>query len=118
VSAVHVILGVAMIVANAVAAVWGAFVWRGTLAPGRWFAHALALSHTLAIGVAALGLLMLSGETGKPGALHEIYGFLPAGIVVLAYTSRTEDQRRNVLVFAVAAAAIAGLGLRAATTGR
>ena len=116
-SAVHVILGVAMVAANAVAAVWGVLVWRGTLEPGRWFAHVLALSHTLAIGVAALGLLMLGGEREEAESLHEVYGFLPAGIVVLAYTSRSEDQRRNILVFAVAAAEIMGLGNRAPTTG-
>jgi hypothetical protein len=112
-----VILGVAMVVANAVAAVWGVLVWRGTFEPGRWFAHVLALSHTLAIGVAALGLLMLGGETEGAESLHEVYGFLPAGVVVAAYSARSEDQRRNILVFAVAAAAIAGLGIRAATTG-
>jgi hypothetical protein len=113
---IHVYLGIAMVVANTIAAVWGLLVWRGTAAPGRWFAHVLALSQTLAIGEAAVGLLML-GEEGEAESLHEIYGFLPAAAVVVAYTARTEDQRRNVLVFAVAAAAIAGLGIRAATTG-
>ena len=76
----------------------------------------LALSHTLAFGEAALGLSLL-GRSDETEGLHEIYGFLPAGIVIAAYTMRSDDQKRNVLVFAVAAAAIAGLTIRAATTG-
>jgi hypothetical protein len=113
----HVYLGIAMVAVNTLAAGWGVLVWSGRAQPGRAFAQVLALSHTLAIGVAALGLLMLGAEDGETEALHEVYGFLPAAAVVAAYTARTEDQRRNVLVFAVAAAIIAGLGLRAATTG-
>ena len=115
-SSLHVYLGIALLVSNVVAAVWGILAWRGTVAAGRWFAQALALSHTLAFGEAALGLSLL-GRSDETEGLHEIYGFLPAGIVIAAYTMRSDDERRNILVFAVAAAAIAGLTIRAATTG-
>jgi len=82
VSSLHVYLGIALLVSNVVAAVWGVLVWRGTLTAGRAFAQVLALSHTLAFGEAALGLSLL-GRSDETEGLHEIYGFLPAGIVIV-----------------------------------
>lgn len=109
-------VGVALLALNAVAGLWGLLVWRGA-DPGRIFPQVLALSHTVVFGQGALGLYLLSGPGRAGEPLHYVYGLLPSALVVFAYSARTEDTRRNVLVFAIVALVITGLGTRAYTTG-
>jgi len=111
------VLGVLLLVLNATAAVWGFLVWRGILTAGRVFAQILALSHTVVFGQGVLGLLLLSGPGRAGEPLHYVYGLLPSALVVFAYSARTEEPRRNVLVFAIVALVIFGLATRAYTTG-
>ena len=110
-------VGVALLALNAAAGVWGLLVWRGVVAPGRVFAQVLALSHTVVFGQGGLGLYLLTGEGRAGEPLHYVYGLLPSALVVFAYSARTEDPRRNALVFTVVALLIVGLGTRAYTTG-
>ncbi len=114
---IHTVVGVALLALNAAAGVWGLLVWRGVVEPGRAFAQVLALSHTVVFGQAVLGLYLLSGPGRAAEPLHYVYGLLPGALVVFAYSARTEDTRRNALVFAIVALIIAGLGTRAYTTG-
>ncbi len=111
------VVGVLLLVLNAAAGVWGLLVWRGVVRAGAVFQQVLALSHTVVFGQGLLGLLLLSG-TGRAGEqLHYAYGLIPSALVVFAYSARTESPRRNVLVFAIVALLIVGLGTRAYLTG-
>ena len=113
----HLVVGVGLLVSNLVAGLWGLLVYRGTLRAGRVYAQVLALAHTLVVGQAMLGLLLLGGERRAADSIHYVYGLAPLVLVGFAYSARTEDARRNVLVFSLSALVVAGLAARAWTTG-
>lgn len=114
---VHQVLGGFVVAINLVACIWAFLVYRGTVVPGRAFTQVLALSHTVIIGQAVLGLLLLSSQYRAPVQLHYLYGFAPAVAVLFGYSSRTEDPRRNTLVFAVVALVATLFAARAFMTG-
>lgn len=110
---IHYALGVVVIAINLIAGLWGLAVWKGWLRPGRVFAQVLAASQTVIIGQAVLGLLLLSQNLRAAEQLHYVYGLLPAGLVIFAYSARRNDQRRNILIFAIAALVAGALAVRA-----
>jgi hypothetical protein len=109
----HYWLGVAVVAINLLAGVWGIAVWRGWLVPSRTFGHALALSQTVIIGQAVIGLILLGSNLRAMEQLHYVYGLLPAALVVFAYSARGRNERRNILIFAIAALLAAALAVRA-----
>ena len=115
---VHQAIGGFVIALNLIAAVWGFLVWRGTAGSGRAFQQVLALSHTVIIAQAVIGLLLLSSEHRAPVQLHYVYGLAPAVAVLFAYSARTEEARRNVLVFSIVALTAGLLAARAFMTGK
>jgi hypothetical protein len=115
---VHEVVGACVLALNLLAGVWGVLVYRGRLVAGRAFEQALALSHTAILGQTLLGLYLLSTKHRAPVQLHYVYGAAPALAVLFAYSSRTEDPRRNTLVFSVIALVIAALATRAFMTGK
>jgi FtsH-binding integral membrane protein len=115
---VHEVVGALVLALNLIAGLWGVLVYRGRLAPGRAFEQALALSHTVVVGQTLLGLYLLSTKHRAPVQLHYVYGAAPALAILFAYSSRTEDARRNTLVFAVIALVIAAIAGRAFMTGK
>jgi hypothetical protein len=117
VTAIHQVLGGLVIAINLCAGIWGLLVVRGRLRAGRAFEQVLALSHTVIVGQAMLGLLLLSSNHRAPVQLHYVYGFAPAAAIVFAYSARSDDPRRNQLVFAVIALVAAALAGRAFMTG-
>jgi hypothetical protein len=50
--------------------------------------------------------------------LHYVYGLAPAAAVLFAYSARSEDPRRNTLVFAIIAILAGLLAGRAFMTGK
>jgi len=115
---VHQALGGFVVAINVIAGIWGILIYRGRLGAGRVFEQTLALSHTVIFGQAALGLLLLAGEYRAPVQLHYVYGLAPAAAVLFAYSSRTDDPRRNTLVFAIIAILAGLLAARAFMTGK
>ena len=111
------LLGISLISVNLAVAAWGLVAWRRRTPPGRWFTQVLALAQTLVIGQATLGLLLVSGGSRPPDDLHFAYGLLPLLTVAYPYALRTEDGRRNLLLFAVGSGLAAALGVRAYMTG-
>jgi hypothetical protein len=114
---VHQVLGGFVVAINLVACIWAFLVYRGTITAGRAFTQVLALSHTVILGQAAIGLLLLSSQHRAPVQLHYLYGLAPAVGVIFGYSSRTEDPRRNTLVFAIVALAATLFAIRAFMTG-
>ena len=79
---IHVVIGTALIVVNAFAAVWGGWQWRqGRPAPGFW--PALRAGQVLvALEAVDGGILVLQGK--ELPNLHLIYGLVPLAVSFVA----------------------------------
>lgn len=115
--AVHETVGGLVLAINAIAGFWALLVYRRRSTPSRVFEHVLALSHTVIVGQALLGLLLLSGNHRAAEQLHYVYGLAPLALVVFAYSARTDEPRRNIGVFGIASLLAAALATRAFMTG-
>jgi ABC-type uncharacterized transport system YnjBCD permease subunit len=118
VSTAHMTIGALVVAINVLAGLWGLWTWRRGRESSRGLTQVLALSHTVIFAQAAFGLYLLSGGFRAPESLHYVYGLLPAGVVAFAYSARTADQRRNLLVFSIAALIAGSLSARAYMTGK
>jgi hypothetical protein len=78
VTALHAVVGAAVLATSLGAAIWGGAAWRrGTPAPGFW--TLLRVSQLiLAVQVALGGVLLVDGR--DPAHLHVLYGLLPIGV--------------------------------------
>ena len=81
-TAVHIVLGVALIAVNLAAGLYGAWAWwQWRDAPGFW--PLLRAGQLLVAIEAAIGLVLsLSGKELPP--LHLVYGLTPLGVAFLA----------------------------------
>jgi hypothetical protein len=82
VTAVHIVLGIAVVAVNLAAGAWGAWAWwQEREAPGFW--PLLRTGQALVAVEAALGgALLLAGEELPP--LHLVYGLTPLGVALFA----------------------------------
>jgi hypothetical protein len=81
-TAVHIALGIAVLVTSLAAGAWGAWAWwHGEPAPSFW--PLLRVSQGLLVTQVAVGavLLVLGHE---PARLHVLYGALPLGVSFVA----------------------------------
>lgn len=97
-TAVHIALGVAVVVVNLGAGAWGAWAWwQERPAPGFW--PLLRAGQALVVIEAALGgVLLLAGEDLPP--LHLVYGLTPIAVAFFAeqlraIAAQTELDRRG-----------------------
>jgi hypothetical protein len=82
VTAVHIVLGTALIAANLAAGLWGAYGWwRRRHAPGFW--PLLRAGQALVILQALDGAVLLAIGRDLP-ELHLIYGLVPIGVSFIA----------------------------------
>jgi hypothetical protein len=81
-TAVHIVLGVAVIASSLAAGAWGAFAWwRGEPAPSFW--PLLRVSQVLLVIQVAVGaVLLVLGQS--PPRLHVLYGALPLAVSFVA----------------------------------
>jgi hypothetical protein len=98
VTAVHIALGVAVVVVNLGAGAWGAWAWwQERPAPGFW--PLLRTGQALVVIEAAIGgVLLLAGEELPP--LHLVYGLTPIAVAFFAeqlrvISAQTELERRG-----------------------
>jgi hypothetical protein len=98
VTAVHIALGVAVVLVNLTAGAWGAWAWwQEREAPGFW--PVLRVGQALVAVEAALGgVLLLAGE--ELPALHLVYGLTPLAVALFAeqlraLSARSELDRRG-----------------------
>jgi hypothetical protein len=98
VTAVHIALGVAVVIVNLAAGAWGAWAWwREREAPGFW--PLLRIGQALVAVEAALGgILLLEGK--ELPSLHLVYGLTPLGVALFAeqlrvVSAQTELDRRG-----------------------
>lgn len=140
---VHLLVGVAVLITNLLAGVWGAYSWiRERPSEGFWYA--LRIAQVTTVLQVALGSILLLLGHGAPDALHYLYGVLAVVVAMLGEAARTgaserelegidfdalpSDRQRLVAfaifrretgIMAVSALVVFGLALRAAgTSGR
>jgi hypothetical protein len=115
--ALHVALGVAVIVVCVASAVLGFVAYRRRGSGGPFVSHALVFAQTLLIAQAALGLLLLSDGRRAPDRLHYTYGALALGVVLTPWFYAPRTGPRRLLWFAVTTAVAGALAIRALMTG-
>jgi hypothetical protein len=82
VTAVHIALGVAVVVVNLAAGAWGSWAWwRERAAPGFW--PLLRTGQALVAVEAGLGGVLLLEGNDLP-SLHLVYGLTPLGVALFA----------------------------------
>jgi hypothetical protein len=98
VTAVHIVLGVAVVVVNLAAAAWGGWAWwREREAPGFW--PLLRAGQALVAVEAVLGAVLLLAGEDLP-RLHLIYGLTPLAVALFAeqlraIAAQAELERRE-----------------------
>jgi hypothetical protein len=92
---VHLVVGVAVVVLNAVAGVWGAVAW-GLRRPSIRFWYALRAAQVSVILQVLLGaLLLIAGEEAEEG-LHYVYGVAPLVVNMVAEGMRAGAAHREI----------------------
>ena len=114
--AVHVALGVAVILTCVAAAVVGLVAYRRGGA-GALVSHGLVLAQTLLIAQAAVGLLLLSDGRRAPDKLHYTYGALALGLVLSPWFYAPGVGPRRLVWFSVTTLVAGALAIRAFMTG-
>src|SRR4051794_37999486 len=109
----HMIVGLTLIVANAIVGIWGLIAYRRDRPPGSWFVQALAVAQTAVIAQATIGLVLLS-QGHRPGdKLHFAYGLPPLLATASPFAWGGGEGRRTLFSFAVGAGGVAARGVRA-----
>jgi hypothetical protein len=137
---VHLIVGIAVLLTNLLAGVWGGLAWvREQPAVGFWYA--LRVAQAAVVLQVMLGAILVLSDHQAPDDLHYVYGVLPLLVTLLAEGARagaaereltgldfdslpTDRQRlialaivrRETGIMAVSALVVFGLALRAAGT--
>jgi hypothetical protein len=142
VSEVHLVLGIAVLVSNAVAATWGGIAWTRRV-PSSVFWYLLRVAQVVVVAEVVLGLVLLAEGKRPPDTLHYVYGIAPLVISLIAEGARVAvaqsevaqagdlealDRRERILLarrivlremgtMTIGAILIVTLSLRAASTG-
>ena len=99
-------------------AVWGLFLYFRKLTPGGGFRSTLVLTEGLFVIQGLVGIAMFLAGRRPHDGLHWLYGILLVIVLPIAASfSAGRDQRRQALVYGIAGLFMAGLTIRAFTTG-
>ena len=110
----HRIVGISVLAVTALTVLVGAFAYRRRA--GGLTSHLLALSQTVLIAQAGLGLLLLSGDHRASDRLHYAYGFLALGVVLAPWLYAPAEPRRRLGWFVGATLVAGALAVRAYMT--
>jgi hypothetical protein len=112
----HQIVGLAVLVAAAVATVWGGAAYFRRRDPGRLVGHLLALVQTLLVAQVGLGLLLLSDDRRAPDELHYAYGSFALLAVLAPWLYAPAEPRRRLAWFTGSTLLAGALATRAYLT--
>ena len=112
----HQWVGLAVLVAAGVAAVWGGAAYLRHRLPGRVLGHVIALVQTLLIAQVGLGLLLVSDDRRASDDLHYVYGTLALAAVLAPWMYAPVDPRRRLGWFVGATLLAGALATRAYLT--
>jgi hypothetical protein len=90
-STLHAVLGAAMVAANLVAGLWGAWCWW-RVRPSRVFWILLRTAQAITVLVAAQGAVLAATGAEMP-RLHLVYGLTPLGVSFLAEQLRVASAQ-------------------------
>ena len=91
---IHVLLGVAVLASNALAAGWGALAWlRGV--PSVWFWYLLRFAQATVVAEVAVGLVLLAQGERPPDDLHYLYGIAPLLVTLVTEAMRFGAAQRE-----------------------
>jgi len=88
---VHVVIGVAALALNVVAALWGGWCWRRSQSSVTFWRVLRAAQVLVVVEAAVGGILLLMGK--KEASLHLIYGVLPLVVSLLAEQFRVSSAQ-------------------------
>src|SRR5215210_6156824 len=95
-SGVHMVLGVGVLAANALAAGWGAAVWLRK--EPRWsigFWPLLRVAQAVVAVQVVLGLLLVARGASAPDGLHIVYGISPLVVSLVSEGMRAGVAQRQ-----------------------
>ena len=80
---VHMVVGIAVLAANALAGVWGAVSWiRGRVSHAFWWM--LRTAQAVVVVQAALGFVLVAQGRSAPDDLHVLYGVSPLVVTLVS----------------------------------
>jgi hypothetical protein len=109
----HEVVGLGVLVAAAVATIWGAAAYFRGRDPGRMLGHVIALVQTLLIAQVGLGLLLVSDGRETTDDLHYVYGTLALAAVLAPWMYAPTEPRRRLGWFVGATLLAGALATRA-----
>jgi hypothetical protein len=114
----HQLIAQALILYFALVGIWGVFLGIRKKEMSSAFRGALTIGVVMAVAQAAVGVgLLVSG--GRPGSdLHFLYGVTIILTVPLVASYIADKKVSRVLVYGLASLFMAGLAIRALTTGQ
>ena len=112
----HEVVGVGVLVAAAIATIWGATAYFRRREPGRKIGHVIALVQTLLIAQVGLGLLLVSDGREAADDLHYAYGTLALAAVLAPWLYAPAEPRRRLAWFVGATLLAGALATRAYLT--
>ncbi len=115
---IHCRIGLSVIFFASMLGVWGVIAYlRGTGVSNN-YRGALVIGELLVIGQALVGLGLVITGYWPPDVLHFLYGIVVMLMWVMTYIyTKGAMTRREVLIYAVVAFFIMGLGIRGIMTG-
>jgi hypothetical protein len=93
VSAVHMVVGIAVLASNAAASAWGGYAWIQGL-PSHWFWVVLRVAQATVAVEVALGLILVARGASSPDGLHMAYGLAMLAVTVIAEGTRLGAAQR------------------------
>lgn len=112
----HAVVGVCVLVAAAVATIWGATAYFRRRETGRMLGHVIALVQTLLVAQVGLGLLLVSDGRKAADELHYAYGTLALVAVLAPWMYAPSEPRRRLAWFVGATLLGGALATRAYLT--
>jgi len=94
VSGVHAAIGIGLLVANAVAAGWGAVAWTRK-DPSVVFWPLLRVAQAFVVVQAVVGMLLLAQGDRTPDDLHALYGIAPLVVSLVSEGMRASVAQRE-----------------------
>jgi hypothetical protein len=91
---VHAIVGIATLVANALAAVWGGVAWMRNI-PSVSFWYVLRVAQAVVVVEVVLGLVLLIQGLKPPDSLHYVYAVAPLVIALVTEAMRAGAAARE-----------------------
>ncbi len=90
----HATMGIAVLVANSVAAAWGGAAWLRR-EPSIWFWYLLRIAQVVVVAQVAFGMWLLVAGNQPEDELHYLYGIAILGVTMVSEGMRVGAAQRE-----------------------